>query len=74
MTITGNVVLGDAPKQGTIPGRSLEDFVSLTWDGEKHDATPTAEAPFDHADAKRLLDTDFAGNPRRKPTSGAMAR
>jgi hypothetical protein len=74
VTITGNVVLGDAPKQGTTPGRGLEDFVSLNWDGEKHDATPSAEAPFDHADQKYLLNTDFAGNPRRKTTSGAIAK
>ena len=74
VTITGNIVIGDAPKQGTFRGRGLEDFVSLTWDGEKHDVTPSAEAPFDHADPKHLLDTDFAGNPRQKPTSGALAR
>jgi hypothetical protein len=74
VTITGNVVLGDAPKQGTIPGRGLEDFASLSWDGEKHDAKPNAEAPFDHADQKYLLNTDFAGNPRRKTTSGAIAK
>lgn len=74
VTITGNVVLGDAPKLGAIPGRGLEDFVSLSWDGEKHDATPTAKSPFDQADSKYLLDMDLAGNPRRKSTSGAIAR
>lgn len=74
VTVAGNVVLGDAPKQGAVRGRGLEDFVSLSWDGDKHDATPSAEAPFDHADSKHLLDTDFGGKPREKPTSGAMAR
>jgi len=74
VTITGNIVLGDAPKQGTTRGRGLEDFISLSWDGEKYDAKPSAEAPFDHADSNHLLDTDFAGKPRHKPTSGAFAK
>lgn len=74
VTITGNIVLGDAPKQGTSRGRGLEDFLSLSWDGEKHDATPTAEAPFDQADSKHFLDTDLAGSRRRTSTSGAIAR
>jgi Right handed beta helix region len=74
VTITGNIVLGDAPKQGTTRGRGLEDFVSLSWDGEKHDATPIAEAPFDHADSKYLLDTDFKGAKRTGSLSGAVAR
>ncbi|MFN0075216.1 MAG: right-handed parallel beta-helix repeat-containing protein [Prosthecobacter sp.] len=73
-TIVGNIVLGDAPKQGTTRGRGLEDFVSLSWDGEKHDATPTAEAPFDHAVLKHLLDTDFTGAKRVGSLSGAVAR
>ena len=74
VTITGNIVLGDAPKQGTTRGRGLEDFVSLSWDGEKHDATPIAEAPFDHADSKYLLGTDFTGAKRTRSLSGAVAR
>ena len=74
VTITGNIILGDAPKQGTTRGRGLEDFVSLSWDGEKHDATPTAEAPFANADAKHLLETDFTGTKRSQPSSGAVSR
>jgi hypothetical protein len=73
-TIVGNVLLGDAPKQGTTRGRGLEDFISLSWDGEKHDATPTAEAPFEHADSKYLLNTDFTGAKRAGSLSGAVAR
>jgi hypothetical protein len=73
-TIVGNIVLGDAPKQGTTRGRGLEDFVSLSWDGEKHDATPTAEAPFDRADAPHLIETDFAGAKRTGSISGAVGR
>jgi hypothetical protein len=74
VSITGNIILGDAPKQGTTRGRGLEDFVSLSWDGEKNDATPTAEAPFGTADAKYLIETDFKGTGRTKPLSGAMAK
>ena len=74
VTITGNVVLGDAPKQGSTPGRGLEDFVSLSWDGETHDATPTAAASLDHADAKYLLETDLTGAKRNGPASGAVGR
>ena len=74
VVITGNVVLGSGPKEGTTPGRGLEDFVSVTWDGEKHDATPAAEAPFEQADAKYLLETDFTGSKRTKPLSGARTR
>ncbi len=72
--ISGNIVLGDAPKQGTLRGRGLEDFFSLSWDGEKHDATPTAEAPFAHADSKYQVDTDFTGTKRTKPLSGAITK
>jgi hypothetical protein len=74
VTITGNIILGDAPKQGTTRGRGLEDFISLSWDGERHDATPTAEAPFDLADSKHLLDTDFTGTKRGGSLSGAVTR
>lgn len=74
VTITGNIVLGDAPKQGTAPGRGLEDFVNLSWDGEKHDATPTASAPVARADARYLFETDFIGRKRTEPISGAVTR
>lgn len=74
VTITGNIILGSGPKAGTSPGRGLEDFVSLTWDGTKHDATPTPQAPFDRADAKYLQATDFTNSPRSKPISGAVKR
>jgi hypothetical protein len=72
--ISGNVVVGDGPKQGTSRGRGLEDFISLSWDGEKHDATPSVEAPLDHADAKYLFETDFNGSKRTGPVSGAVMR
>jgi len=74
VTINGNIVLGDGPKDGCTRGRGLEDFTGLTWDGEKHDATPTTDAPFEKADPKFLLDTDFNGQARTKAVSGALAR
>ena len=74
VTITGNVVLGDGPKEGTSRGRGLEDFVSMTWDAEKHDATPTTEAPFSSADARYLLETDFNGAKRSGVVNGALKR
>jgi hypothetical protein len=74
VTITGNVVVGHGPKDGTSPGRGLEDFVDLGWDGEKHDATPAVEAPFDRADAKFLIEIDFSGSTRTGTVSGAVKR
>ncbi len=74
VTITGNSILGDAPKEGTALGRGLSDFVSVTWDGAKHDARPVAEAPLDKPDPAFLVPTDFAGRTRTRAVSGAVAR
>lgn len=74
VTIAGNVVVGAGPKTGTTPGRGLEDFVKLTWDGSEADARPAAEAPFDHADMRFLLESDLKAAKRRAMTSGAVAR
>jgi hypothetical protein len=71
VTITGNVVVGSGPKDGTSPGRGLEDFAGVSWDAETYDATPAASAPFDQADLRYLLETDFSGRARTKPISGA---
>jgi hypothetical protein len=73
VTITGNVILGDAPKIGVFPGRGLEDFQGLTWDGERYDARPSAVAALAKADPKYRLETDFAGAKRTQPISGAIA-
>ena len=72
--ITGNVIVRDGPNQGASRGRGLEDFVNVTWDGSEHDATPAASAPFEHADAKYPVETDFTGAKRTKPFSGALTR
>jgi hypothetical protein len=73
-TVTGNVVVGDSPRQGTSPGRGLQDFAKVTWDAEHHDVTPADAAPFDHADPRYLVETDIAGHQRTTPLSGARIR
>jgi hypothetical protein len=73
VVITGNVVVGDGPKKGTTPGRGLADFVSVTWDGEKHDVRPTPGAPLEKADPAMLVPTDFTGQARTRPLSGAIS-
>ncbi len=70
---SGNVVFGDGPKDGCVKGRGFEDFPSVTLDGTRHDATPAADAKFDHADPKYLLPIDFHGKPRTKNVSGAIS-
>ncbi|HVJ68102.1 MAG TPA: right-handed parallel beta-helix repeat-containing protein [Caulifigura sp.] len=74
VTITGNIIFDAGPKRGGIPGRGLDDFTNLTWDSAAANAKPTSKAPFDHADAKYLLETDFHGAKRTSPTSGAISR
>ena len=74
VVITGNVIVGHGPKEGTTRGRGLEDFAKVTWDAAEHDVTPSAEAPFDRADARYLLETDFSGSTRTGPVSGAVKR
>ena len=74
IVIAGNVVVGHGPKEGTSPGRGLEDFTKVTWDAVEHDARPTVAAPLDRADARYLLKTDLADRPRTEAVSGALAR
>ncbi|MCX6367337.1 MAG: right-handed parallel beta-helix repeat-containing protein [Armatimonadetes bacterium] len=74
VVITGNVIVGDGPKKGTTPGRGLVDFVNVTWDGEKHDVRPTPGAPLEKADPALLIPTDFTGQARTRPLSGAITR
>ncbi len=72
VTIAGNVVFGGGPTHGSAAGRGLEDFVSVTWDGQKHDARPSAQAGFQHASPEFTTETDFSGRSRKgMNTSGA---
>lgn len=74
VVVTGNVVVGSGPKNGTFRGRGLEDFADLAWDGSKHDARPNDAAPFEQADKRYVVETDFYGEQRKSQTSGAVAR
>ena len=76
VTIAGNVILGDGPKPGCTLGRGLQDFKQLTWNADDRDATPVAEAPFQHAVAEYRLPTDLYGQARSADSSisGAVVR
>jgi len=74
VAIAGNIVLGDGLKYGSRIGRGLEDFAGVTWDAEQIDAHPTTTAPFEYADVRFLLETDFSGQKRIQPISGAFVR
>jgi hypothetical protein len=74
VTIAGNVVVGNGPKDGCTRGRGIEDFMKLSWDAIELNATPTSDAPFDRADPRFLIDTDFNGRARTTAISGAVVR
>lgn len=74
VTIAGNIVLGDGLKYGSRLGRSLEDFEGVTWDADQIDARPTTTAPFEYAEVRFLFETDFSGQKRIQPISGAFVR
>lgn len=74
VVISGNVVVGDGNKHGSVKGRGLQDLPGLSWEAQQRDATPALDAPFDQADPNHLIETDFHGRPRTQPTSGAVAR
>lgn len=74
VVISGNVVVGDGNKHGSVKGRGLQDLPGLSWEAQQRDATPARDAAFDQADPHHLIDTDFHGRPRTQPTSGAVAR
>jgi hypothetical protein len=75
VTCLGNVIVGNGLTAGCRLGRGLEDFRNVSWDASARDAAPTTDAPFEAADEKFLLKTDF-GNQLRMGlnTSGAIAR
>ncbi|WP_197453430.1 right-handed parallel beta-helix repeat-containing protein [Caulifigura coniformis] len=74
ITFAGNIIFDAGRKLGGVPGRGLEDFTNLSWDTTAANAKPTATAPFDHADPRYLLETDYHGAKRTSPTSGAISR
>jgi hypothetical protein len=56
VTIAGNVVVGRASgvDGGFLPGRGLEDFEGVTWDGEKRNASPRKGSRDGAGDARRV--------------------
>ena len=74
VTIAGNVVLGNGPKQGSRIGRGLEDFRKLSWDGAQRDATPAADSQFTHGALEYHLPLDLFGKARNEKViiSGAV--
>lgn len=73
VVVSGNVVVGAGARQGTAPGRGLQDFLRVSWDGTAFDARPTAGAPIMWSDPAYLIRTDFFGRRRTEPVSGAVA-
>ena len=76
VTIVGNVVLGDGAKHGSIVGRGLQDFRSLTWDAGKVDASPSDDAPFEQGVEAFHVLVDITGKTRKEGSviSGAFTR
>jgi hypothetical protein len=74
VTIAGNIVLGDGLKYGSHLGRGLEDFENLTWEADHFDARPASTAPFEFGDLRFSVETDFSGQKRIEPLSGATIR
>lgn len=67
VTAAGNVVLGNVEgiQISPVPGRGLEDFRSVTWDGTHRDAAPTPGSPLlTHADPKYTTERDLNGTRR----------
>lgn len=73
---TGNVVRGRVSgiRQGFVPGNGLEDFLDVSWDGEKRNARPAKNAPFvGQADSKHAVESDILGAVRAaRLTAGAF--
>lgn len=70
--VAGNIILGGGPREGTFPGKGLGDFMDLSWDGEKHDATPVNTGTIEKADKKYFFETDYSGAKRKSLSSGAF--
>ena len=73
VVIAGNVIVGSGAHHGSARGRGIEDLPGLSWDAERHDATPTLDAPLGKAGSKFLVPADFHGKPRTQNISGAIA-
>lgn len=76
VTVAGNLVLGRVTgiEEGFVLGKGLDDLRSVTWDGEKRDASLVAGSPgIGLADKRFLVGVDITGEERgSRPTAGAF--
>jgi hypothetical protein len=74
--VSGNVLLGrvSGVTEGFTLGKDLTDFVDVSWDGNRRDATPSPGCPFlGKADERFAVDVDFKCNKRGlRTTAGAF--
>jgi hypothetical protein len=78
VNVSGNVVFGgvDGVRRGFVNGRGLSDFVSVSWDGNRRDATPSQSSRLlGAADPSHALTRDLRGNQIAiPPAAGAFSR
>jgi hypothetical protein len=76
--VSGNVVFGGTQgvDHGFVVGKGLDDFASVTWDGNQRNASPSAGSRLlKAADEKFLTKRDLNGATRnQRPTAGAVAK
>jgi len=74
--VAGNVLLGGVSgvAGGFVFGKGLSDFVDVSWDGNRRDATPSRDCPFvGQADRRFAVELDIHGNKRgTRVTAGAF--
>jgi hypothetical protein len=74
--VSGNALLGRASgvEGGFVAGKDLTDFVDVSWDGNRRDATPSQGCPFlGKADKRYIVEVDITGGRRAHPaTPGAF--
>ncbi|MHC4404612.1 MAG: right-handed parallel beta-helix repeat-containing protein [Planctomycetota bacterium] len=74
--VSGNVLFGrvSGVAEGFVVGNGLTDFVDVSWDGNKREATLSQDCPFiGQADKRYAVKVDVTGSRRsRRPTAGAF--
>jgi hypothetical protein len=74
--VVGNVLLGrvSGVAEGFVAGNGLTDFVDVSWDGSKRDATLSPDCPFiGQADKRYAVEVDITGRERsNRLTAGAL--
>jgi hypothetical protein len=74
--VSGNVLVGrvSGVAEGFVVGNGLTDFVDVSWDGSRRDATPSSDGPFiGQGDNNFAVKVDITGSRRgRRVTAGAF--